>query len=81
MSVQREIDWAERLPRPIKVKGRRKLLKTRQEAGLFILEELPVERAHRVKWRAAMAALVGGAPIDRVQALVHEALGSDRALG
>jgi len=47
MSVQREIDWRERFDRPIKVKGRRALIKTRAEAGLFILDELPSGRQHR----------------------------------
>lgn len=81
MSVQREIVWSEKLPSPIKVKGRRALLKTREEVGLFIANELPSDRQHRQHWISAANALKSGAPVKRVWTLVVTALSGDGALG
>lgn len=81
MSVLREIDWSEKLPRPIKVKGRRALLKTREEVATYIIDELPSDRQHRQHWIAAATALNSGAPIKRVWTLVVRALSGDGALG
>lgn len=80
MSVQREIDWKEPLVRPIKVKGRRSAIRTREQAAEYILA-LPVSRQHRRNWIAAATALNSGAAIDIVHRLMVKAIGSDGDLG
>lgn len=74
--MSREIDWRERLPYSIKVKGRRALIKTRLEAAEYFLT-LPAGRQNRTTWQAAARALNGGAPIDTVWNLVSKAVASD----
>jgi hypothetical protein len=75
MSVSREIDWDERLPRPLECR-RGTVLKTRSDVRAYVLG-LPDGRQNRQHWKPVIQALVAGAPVARVRSLTLTALSLD----